>query len=86
MWGCRCGENRFVFCSIICFLLQIENNLAKMDVDNERASRYHGDVLDCIRHGEGRYDYPGGVYSYVGTWFVNFKCNCSNKINLSMQE
>jgi hypothetical protein len=72
------GKTVSFFALTYYLLFTAENNLAKMYVDNERASRYHGDVLDCIRHGEGRYDYPGGVYSYVGTWFVNFKCSCSH--------
>mmetsp|Transcript_2309 Transcript_2309/g.3546 ORF Transcript_2309/g.3546 Transcript_2309/m.3546 type:complete len:828 (+) Transcript_2309:120-2603(+) len=35
---------------------------------SETKSRYKGDVLNCIKHGQGTYDYPGGVYSYNGLW------------------
>jgi len=35
---------------------------------NDLKPRYKGEIHNCVRHGNGTYDYPGGVYSYDGSW------------------
>jgi len=34
----------------------------------EKKPHYSGEILNCIRHGHGNYEYPGGVYLYKGEW------------------
>merc|ERR1711998_295975 len=34
---------------------------------------YHGKKVEDLRHGWGRYEYPGGTYVYEGEWFEGRK-------------
>merc|ERR1712166_1296640 len=45
--------------------------MAKATIANPGS--YSGQKIGDLRHGWGRYDYPGGVYSYEGEWFEGQK-------------
>jgi len=42
-------------------------------VDIDLKGRYTGEISHCLRHGKGKYDYPGGVFSYSGQWIEGDK-------------